>query len=228
MGEGPSHEVLRDEDNYPLLTRAWTYQERMVSPSVLFFTNSEVIFQCFSHADCECGAARRDSDWVARLLGSPVRPLLKSQFIDTILHQLRDNHDSQVQDELVDKLSDGVQERAMNSWRLRVAQTWQTTIASQYSALKLTAPGDRLAALGAIAQQFQTVRPGEKYLAGLWSGSLLADLLWEPKDPGGALVRRNSLPTWSWASLTGAIRYLLLGDIEDSVSSAEVVSTTCK
>lgn len=226
----PSHEVIRDEDNYPLLARAWTYQERMISPRVLFFTNNEVIFQCFSHADCECGAIRQDSDWAARpgVLGSPLRPLLKSQFIDTILHRLRDNHDSQAQDELGDKPSDDAEERATNSWRLRVAQTWQTNIASHYSALRLTALGDRLAALGAIAEQFQTVRPGEKYLAGLWSGSLMADLLWEPKDPQGLLVRRNSLPTWSWASWTGAISYLLLGDIEDSMNSAEVVRATCK
>lgn len=43
-------------DRYPLLARAWCFQERMVSPRVLFFTESEVIYQCFEDAKCECGA----------------------------------------------------------------------------------------------------------------------------------------------------------------------------
>lgn len=223
----PSHETLRDEDNYPLLSRAWTYQERMISPRVLFFTNSEVIFQCFSDADCECGAIRQDSDWMPRVLGGPLKPLPKSSLINTILHILSVNHDSQVQDELGNKPSGDVQERAANSWRLRVAYTWRSTIASHYSVLKLTAPGDRLAALGAIAEQFQTARPGEKYLAGLWSGSLMADLLWETKNTEGLPIRRNSLPTWSWASVTGAISYLLLDDMSDFINSADIMSATC-
>jgi len=69
-------------------------------------------------------------------------------------------------------------------------------------------PRDRLPALGAIAEQFQRVRVGEAYLAGLWSGSLLDDLLWisnslshgSPKSKQ-RLQRPFSLPTWSWASL---------------------------
>ena len=41
---------------YPLLSRAWAYQERTISPRVIFFTESEMIFQCLNNADCECGA----------------------------------------------------------------------------------------------------------------------------------------------------------------------------
>ncbi|KAK8191028.1 heterokaryon incompatibility protein-domain-containing protein [Phyllosticta capitalensis] len=42
---------------FPLLTRAWTYQERMMSPRKLFFTEDEIIYQCACGATCECGRA---------------------------------------------------------------------------------------------------------------------------------------------------------------------------
>lgn len=227
----PAHEIIGDDDNYPLLVRAWTYQERMVSPRVLFFTKSEVIFQCSSNAECECGATRQDSEWAAEFEStqpSPsLRPLLKSHFIDIILDGLREDHDSEIKDQLVDKLSKTPKEVAANSYRLRVAQSWRMTIVSHYSALRLTGQRDKLAALGAIAEQFQTVRPDEKYLAGLWSGTLLRDLFWQTMNP--EMVRRNTLPTWSWASVIGAIGYeLLQGEKQDLVNSVDIVSATCE
>jgi hypothetical protein len=37
----------------PLL-RAWAYQERLVSPRVLYFTQFELLWECFEDAGCEC------------------------------------------------------------------------------------------------------------------------------------------------------------------------------
>ncbi|KAK3680992.1 heterokaryon incompatibility protein-domain-containing protein, partial [Podospora appendiculata] len=39
----------------PLLTRAWAYQERMISPRVLHFTHDEPAWECAETSDCECG-----------------------------------------------------------------------------------------------------------------------------------------------------------------------------
>lgn len=225
----PAHEIIGDEENYPLLVRAWTYQERMVSPRMLFFTKSEVIFQCFSNAECECGAIPQDSEWTAQLestLPRPsLRPLLKSQFIDVILDGLKEDHDSEIKLHPGNKPLEIPQEVAANSYRLRVAEIWRLTIVSHYSALRLTGQRDKLAALGAIAEQFQTVRPDEKYLAGLWSGTLLRDLFWQTKDP--EMVQRNNLPTWSWVSVNGPIVYEPI--LEKSlVNSVDIVSATCK
>lgn len=227
----PAHEVIGDEENYPLLVRAWAYQERMVSPRMLFFTDSEVIFECFSNAECECGATRQDSEWTARLQSTgphpSLRPLLKSEFIDLILYGLKENHFSEIRYQPGRNPPETRREAAAKSYRLRVAQTWRMTIVSHYSALRLTGQRDKLAALGAIAEQFQTARPDEKYLAGSWSGTLLRDLFWQTKAP--EMVKRNSLPTWSWASVIGAIGYnLLRGEDEDLVHSVDIVSATCK
>lgn len=226
----PAHEIIGDEENCPLLVRAWTYQERMVSPRMLFFTNSEVIFQCFANAECECGATGQDSEWTAEFEStqpSPsLRPLLKSKFMDIILDGLKKNHGRNTKYQPGESPSITPQEIAANSYRFRVAQTWRLTIVSHYSSLRLTGQRDKLAALGAIAEQFQTVRPDEKYLAGLWSGTLLRDLFWQTKDP--EMVQRNTLPTWSWASVTGAIVYELLWDKQSLLRSVDIVSATCK
>ncbi|GAB1320913.1 Heterokaryon incompatibility domain-containing protein [Madurella fahalii] len=61
------HLYARDVDSFeidtrqdlPLVSRAWTYQERVVSPRVLYFTQNELAWECFEALDCECGQLRR-------------------------------------------------------------------------------------------------------------------------------------------------------------------------
>lgn len=43
--------------SYPLLTRAWCFQERLVSPRVLFFGVDELILECPTERSCEEDAA---------------------------------------------------------------------------------------------------------------------------------------------------------------------------
>ncbi|RMZ68497.1 Glycoside hydrolase family 61 [Pyrenophora seminiperda CCB06] len=43
------------EDVFPLLKRAWVYQERLLSPRVLHFGPDEIIWDCFKTRRCECG-----------------------------------------------------------------------------------------------------------------------------------------------------------------------------
>ncbi|KAF2970840.1 hypothetical protein GQX73_g2812 [Xylaria multiplex] len=42
-------------DEFPLLDRAWVYQERLLSPRVLHFQNNELSWECAHHSVCECG-----------------------------------------------------------------------------------------------------------------------------------------------------------------------------
>ncbi|KAK8005781.1 hypothetical protein PG990_011818 [Apiospora arundinis] len=42
--------------DYPLLTRGWVFQERLLSPRLLHFTRYEIMFECSSRtSQCECG-----------------------------------------------------------------------------------------------------------------------------------------------------------------------------
>ncbi|KAK8226989.1 heterokaryon incompatibility protein-domain-containing protein [Phyllosticta capitalensis] len=58
---------IRHTTRVPLLTRAWTYQERMISPRKLFFTEDEILYQCACGHKCECGSATKASGRIAKL-----------------------------------------------------------------------------------------------------------------------------------------------------------------
>jgi hypothetical protein len=40
---------------YPLLTRAWCYQERLLSPRFIHFCGTELVWECMEHSTCQCG-----------------------------------------------------------------------------------------------------------------------------------------------------------------------------
>lgn len=48
--------LLERPENNPLFKRGWTLEERLLSPRVLHFTGSELIYECQERARCECGA----------------------------------------------------------------------------------------------------------------------------------------------------------------------------
>jgi hypothetical protein len=46
----------------PLLTRAWAFQERLLSPRVLHFTDNELIWECSEQISCQC-SSKHDRQW---------------------------------------------------------------------------------------------------------------------------------------------------------------------
>ncbi|KAI8966892.1 HET-domain-containing protein [Daldinia sp. FL1419] len=200
----------------PLLPRAWAFQERMVSPRILYFLESEIMFHCFSEHACECGEE-----------GCPYEARAKGQYM-RIIREFEENvKKAQTLNKEVD-LND-------RTWQV-LASLWRKNIVESYSGLLLTQPRDKLFALGAMANQFQQLRPRETYLAGLWSGSLIVDLcwvcnnwLWDGNVPSKkeALRRPYSLPTWSWASLQFGIRFPEHPPDIERIYSAEVLEAWC-
>jgi hypothetical protein len=77
-------------------------------------------------------------------------------------------------------------------------------IVHQYSALKLTFPKDRLAAIGGIAAELQR-KTSVRYLAGLWYHERLPSLLqWRVVSPLCELQprpRETRAPSWSWVGI---------------------------
>ncbi|KAK0713228.1 hypothetical protein B0T26DRAFT_677589 [Lasiosphaeria miniovina] len=89
-------------------------------------------------------------------------------------------------------------------------------------------------------------RPRDRYLAGLWAGSLFMDLLWRAKeswgmptdnfhvqeviDQGSSLTLVSRLagewraPSWSWASADGHVYYMLQEDEVETAAYANLVS----
>ncbi|KAI1444781.1 heterokaryon incompatibility protein-domain-containing protein [Annulohypoxylon stygium] len=132
----------------PLFTRAWTYQERLIPPRVLFFGGNELSFECFCSAACQCGYTQH-------------------QFSEDKSHTWSLDRGHRIM----------FFEDVINGSEYDPSQLWRSMV-SRYSEFKLTNHSDKLPAIGAVAQQFQNVFSDEQYLAGLWSGSLHMGLLW--------------------------------------------------
>lgn len=158
----------------PLMIRAWTLQERLISARVLFFGPSEVSFECFCQNSCHCGGTvSRD---------------LKGQSFNTIsrIQQERTTNPKQI-------ISFDSYEGGKFDWR---------EVVREFCSMKLSYEKDRLPAIGALAVVWQRVYPDEKYLAGLWSGSLIEDLLWTSNSIScGRSPPNTGYPTWTWAHL---------------------------
>ncbi|KAF4456871.1 hypothetical protein F53441_1082 [Fusarium austroafricanum] len=83
---------------------------------------------------------------------------------------------------------------------------WYRTV-HEYSRLQLTYESDKMAALAGLAQRMKTLRPGDRYLVGLWEKTLLHDLLWYVTGQPTTERRNPSFPSWSWASLNCQVNW---------------------
>ncbi|OTB15017.1 hypothetical protein K445DRAFT_376434 [Daldinia sp. EC12] len=197
------------DEYYPLLTRAWVYQERRLSPRLLHFCGNELVFECKHHTACECEDISADST--------------RDYDSWTKAHEayLATHHD-------VTKVD--ITTRTEHEWH---------TLIRAYSQLNITFVGDRLPAMSGLAQHARRMRetygiPTGKYLAGLWEETLLNDMSWCVGRSRARIVRgedggRNWVhwtnskerrtgaigfkpdeyvaPSWSWASVLSPIEF---------------------
>jgi len=188
----------------PLFLRAWAYQERLLSPRVLYFFQNEAMFECRDSRRCECGVKPHSDNPIG---GSDT--LVKIRQIIGI-----DNE------------------------RLAIQLNWRK-IVMLYSSLRLTQLSDRLPALSGIANRVGQIRTAEQYMAGLWTDSLILDLLWCRDTFRPALEEEDSgrivpwaAPSWSWASAGWGVSYMTFSapygpDYDIMKLYPEVVSAKC-
>ncbi|KAG7045456.1 het domain-containing protein [Colletotrichum scovillei] len=165
---------------HPLLTRAWVYQERMLSTRVLHFGPHEIFFECRSDLFCECGRIQyygsSDSVPIA------ITKLLHSSALDSEM--------------------EGYDWADVASYF--IARLWRTLITS-YTALDLTMISDRLPAIGGLAKHM-AARRKSTYLAGIWKDTINDDLLWIiPTTLKNPRPSPRTAPTWSWASVDSSV-----------------------
>ncbi|KAI1770205.1 heterokaryon incompatibility protein-domain-containing protein [Hypoxylon cercidicola] len=89
--------------------------------------------------------------------------------------------------------------------------SWHELV-ENYSGLQLSFEKDRLPALAAISQRVAQGRAADdRFLAGLWTSSLLKDLLWTYDVPGNRSVKRPTecnAPSWSWTSVESRVWWI--------------------
>ncbi|PKS06052.1 hypothetical protein jhhlp_007886 [Lomentospora prolificans] len=213
---------------FPLLTRAWVYQERRLSPRVLHVTDMELFFECNTSVECECGESG----------DQPYTTTTWTKAQEAYFANHRD----------VSEAEDGP---------FKVEHQWRSFV-REFSKLKITKETDRLPALSGLAQLTRSKRENQslatgQYLAGCWEGSLINDIAWAigPElrylERSGGSFRLPSMPlipntyrtakeskpaeyiapSWSWASVMDQVDYAPFGYSEPlcTVQNAQVTLT---
>ncbi|KAK2030529.1 HET-domain-containing protein [Colletotrichum zoysiae] len=191
----PRHDILnhacrRPVEEYldlgfPLLTRAWFLQERLLSARVLHFGPSEIYWECFTGLRCECLEAE-DTDDRSAFLRSTSQRTAKESF-----------------SKLFTGSTSGRPAPYTSSFSSR-EEAWAKLV-EEYSRLYLTEEQDRLPALSGISED------RDKYAAGILLEYFPRCLYWIA-GPGSG--RRNQrprayrAPTFSWASIDGPVNYV--------------------
>lgn len=162
-------------DNHPLHGRGWIFQERLLSPRVLYFGDDQLFWECQ-----EKQAAEFYPDQI---------PLIMQRVSANLKATFRNHRARLVKGELdLDKAS-------------AYPKLW-SDIVVEYAKCELTQPTDRLVALAGVARMMAGLIQDE-YVCGLWKQSLGYDLLWcvrgepWPNSPPEAYCA----PSWSWAAL---------------------------
>lgn len=163
----------------PCLNRGWIYQELCLSPRLAFFLDSEIVWHCQEHMECQCSPHKSVHDWVP---GGHSAPEIQAHLSAT---------PGSFQNQPALSPSDA-------------AAHWWSHIEA-YSSCQLTNPSDKLPAIqGLAARMVSALRLGS-YIAGAWEDSLLTDLAWA-RVHGGTRPATWRAPTWSWASIDGQVR----------------------
>ena len=157
---------------WPLLNRAWVYQEMRLSPRVLHFCAEEAVWVCRTAQRSESGCNDADFKYNA-------------------IYELSGSYSS------------------TPYWLLQEKPRllWYRTV-EEYSRLQLTFELDKMPALAGLAQRVGSLRPGDRYIAGMWEKSLALDMLWRTgtlSGPGRSAVA--DCPSWSWARVKDRVNW---------------------
>ena len=177
----------------PYETRGWTFQERILSQRVVYFTNWQVYFQCQSRLQCEYQDTAYEKETHKVLSG--LNPFLK-------IARMEDTTFLNITGPLHEFL---VSEHGRLSY---------TELVQIYTQRQLTYKSDILNAFGGIVSMLErTLDKGFKY--GLPEAFLETALLWMPagrikrRDAEIALLdgQKQNFPTWSWCGWEGPVSY---------------------
>lgn len=199
----PHHRLAGDAVNrlepHPLLTRAWVFQERLLSRRFLHF-NSELKFECLTDAFCECTSSSIKAESYG-ISSDANASAIKAEHAQLLWNAQHEEKPDNVQS-LEVLWSTNIKED-----REELIELWHTLV-KQYSRMRLTYESDRLAAMDGLAKQMERVKKGHaQYVYGAWRSSMIQDLCWHvmyPPKAGRPVDYRKYCPGWCWANMAAA------------------------
>ncbi|KAI1455372.1 HET-domain-containing protein [Annulohypoxylon moriforme] len=176
----PHHERNLESKFYPLLYRAWAYQERLLSSRYLHFTLREVVWECNELMTCQC--TPRDS------------PRFPNEFED----YSKRIYTEQINSANIDKLK--------AAWSSILPRFTHQALSFEKDRLRAVAGiANHLSSVELPSNPGKPVMG--RYIEGLWEDRMCESLCWyaqpagrHPK-PRPADWRKWKAPTWSWASV---------------------------
>ena len=185
-----AHQSTDATNETPTAARAWCFQERLLASRCLVFCDDEVVWECRSCCQCECGGQKGSASEPKSSVGMTRYQQMLLPFAEHDPFQIDGN-----------LKYFAATEEAYSFWE---------TAVENYSARALTFKTDRLPAISAVAS-IVAKATGDRYLAGLWRDNLLAGLGWaantDRKHRNPRPYQEYVAPTWSWASLPGGVHY---------------------
>jgi len=201
-------------EGQPLSTRAWTLQERFLSPRSVYFCTDQIYWECNRCYIAEEGCRFRDMHFNVDSLvaGECLLPLQPQPSNISLFEGL-----------------------ILRSTCGRRVIGWPAMV-EKYSRRKLTYADDKMSALSGLASAVFS-RTRDSYFAGLWKYHIIEDLSWRTdtqieyriqvpegfQHVYGAMLCDVTIPTnyrapsWSWASLDSHIQYVDL-DVNNVVA----------
>ncbi|KAK7184485.1 hypothetical protein PSPO01_09519 [Paraphaeosphaeria sporulosa] len=182
-----------DRTSKPLDTRAWTLQERLLSPRLLEFSEHQVRWLCRGSLD----KPGWTNGWVmADEIDSTSKNILPKEVFDRVFDITRSASQRDSKIDLKENKRD-----------------WYSLVRA-YTHRKLTRPTDRILALSGLAKEYCAALDDE-YLAGLWRKSLFTELLWTVEGNTHPAPTSFQGPSWSWTSVNGVIDFKGQYGLED-------------
>lgn len=178
--------------HFPLFTRSWIAQELLLSRRNVDFGVGELHWECFDGVAVETWPKGVSVPDEKKGIGRPlysVENKVSLGHLFEVLERLKNVQTYRGRDALVE-----------------FVRIWNQ-ITEIYSKSKLSFSSDKLACLSGIVSVIAQ-RTSLEYIAGMWMSSLPVTLLWLRSRLNGSPMiqpRWRGAPSWSWASIEGAI-----------------------
>jgi Heterokaryon incompatibility protein (HET) len=168
----------------PLLKRGWVFQERYLSPRIVYFGARQLFWECQELEACE-------------MFSAGVPAVFATNY----------KKNSPFQNAELSGQGASLSEKPL-SQDAALLTVW-CDIVSIYTGCDLTFEIDKLVALSGIAARIRQMHDS-KYLAGIWERGLPWHLLWMVDNSPVTITtkRIDQAPSWSWASINGKVKYV--------------------
>lgn len=190
----------------PLVSRAWVFQERFLSPRILYFGAELLYWECRCYTRFESRLVDYPTSEFNDSSRSKFLALCGISDVSSYPDSVNSKTDTgvfNIESGSIKEQSDGIINTGQVDGRLI---TFWHRIIEHYTETGLTYATDRLIALAGIVKAIKN-RSGLTYAAGTWLEFWPFDLLWKSSGSGArrseGTSRGTNLPSWSWVSTEG-------------------------